>query len=858
MIRRLPAALSVGIALAFVAAFRCRADLAGDAPTFEQSIRPMIEEYCLKCHSTEEQKGDLDLERFKSLGEIGKHPAIWQNVAEHLADNEMPPKGKPQLPPAQKTELTAWLQAELDRLALARAGDPGPVVLRRLSNAEYTYTARDLTGIETLDPLREFPADSAAGEGFTNAGQAMVMSPSLLTKYLGAGREIARHAVLLPQGIRFSAKTSRRDWTEEILGQIRAFYAEFSEARGATKVNLQGIQFETNGGGRLPVVQYLAATLEERDALAAGSKTIAAVAVERKLSPKYLAALWTLLHASEPSLLLDSLRRDWRTAGSKDAAALAGRIEGWQKALWKFNAVGQIGKRGSPKSWQEAVAPLVAAQEVRVKMPKAAAGQTIKLFLSTNPVGKNDAAPLVIWERPRLVAPGRADLLLRDVRQVQGELAARRARLFAVAAPCLDAAAEAANASAKPDLAALAQGHGVDAAALTVWCKFLGIGLGEAKITSYLKAKIPKSDKSDAIQGWNGGGDLSLVVNSSDREVRIPGLMKPHSVAMHPMPAARVAAGWRSPMAGRVSVEAWVRRAHPECGTGVTWYLELRRGASRQQLAAGAALAGEEIPVKPVEPMVVQPGDLISLFIGPRNGSHICGLTAVDLKIKEEGAGGREWDLTPEIASDVLAGNPHADRLGHEGVWHFYSEPDKGGDAAPIIPAGSLLAKWQMALSDPVEAHRLAEQLQSLLTAPSPSAPDSPDAALYANLSAFAGRNGTETPPPPAGQVTYRPESALDPAIFGHRPDGVALDPASLCMPAPGVLEISLPAELAEGCEFVATAKLDAASHREEAVQAEAALTPPSPAARGEISLATPIIVAEGSSARARLECGDG
>jgi hypothetical protein len=35
------------------------------------------------------------------------------------------------------------------------------VLLRRLSNSDYTYTVRDLTGVDSLDPLREFPVDSA-------------------------------------------------------------------------------------------------------------------------------------------------------------------------------------------------------------------------------------------------------------------------------------------------------------------------------------------------------------------------------------------------------------------------------------------------------------------------------------------------------------------------------------------------------------------------------------------------------------------------------------------------------------------------------------------------------------------------
>ena len=39
---------------------------------------------------------------------------------------------------------------------------------------------------------------------------AIVMSPALLTKYLDAAKEVSRHAVLLPDGIRFSPSSSRR------------------------------------------------------------------------------------------------------------------------------------------------------------------------------------------------------------------------------------------------------------------------------------------------------------------------------------------------------------------------------------------------------------------------------------------------------------------------------------------------------------------------------------------------------------------------------------------------------------------------------------------------------------------------
>jgi hypothetical protein len=96
-----------------------------------------------------------------------------------------------------------------------------------LNNAEYTFTIRDLTDIDSLDPVKEFPADSASGEGFMNVGNSLVMSPSLVSKYLDAAKEITRHAVLLPSGIAFSAGVSPRDWTDEKLAAIRSFLRTF-------------------------------------------------------------------------------------------------------------------------------------------------------------------------------------------------------------------------------------------------------------------------------------------------------------------------------------------------------------------------------------------------------------------------------------------------------------------------------------------------------------------------------------------------------------------------------------------------------------------------------------------------------
>ena len=398
-------------------------DFARLAGEYRAQGRPVMQEFCLGCHSTELRTGELDLQRFTTLAEVRRDTNAWLKVVEMLDNGEMPPKAAKQLPPEQRKDLRGWIERYLHAEALASAGDPGPVVLRRLNNAEYTYTIRDLTGVD-LEPAREFPTDSAAGEGFTNTGDALVMSPALLRKYLDAGKEIAQHAVLLPEGLRFSSKATRRDWTDEILAEIRGLYGEFADTADlgvGDDVGNVKVHGDTRIGlaGRLPLEKYFAATLQERDALTNGGKSVEAVAREYGLSPNYLATLWSGLNASEPSLLLDDLRSRWRSATPKGAGHLAANVFAWQRGLWTFGPVGLIGRKGGPSRWMEPVNPLVTEQVVRSPIPDELQEQdeVVLSLVTADAVGPNNHE-FVVWREPRLVAPGRAAIYLRDIREL--------------------------------------------------------------------------------------------------------------------------------------------------------------------------------------------------------------------------------------------------------------------------------------------------------------------------------------------------------------------------------------------------------------------------------------------------------
>ncbi|MFO1000070.1 MAG: DUF1592 domain-containing protein [Planctomycetaceae bacterium] len=853
---------------------------------YESRHQAALKKYCLNCHSAVEKQGELDLEQFTSVADMRRNVVPWQRVVEMMDDGEMPPReAEVQPSKVEHKALRNWVRAVLDADAKANAGDPGPVVLRRLNNAEFTYTIQDLTGVP-LEPAKEFPVDSAAGEGFTNVGNALVMSPALVQKYLDAGKDVAAHAMLLPHGIEFSPSTTARDWTNEKLSEIRNFYARYTDSGGATAVNLQGIQFETNGGGRLPLAGYLRATLIEREALRAKTITLAEVAQRHQLNEKYLTNLWTALNDQHPSLVIDMIRGQWRDAGPDDAPALVATIAQWQQTLWRFTTIGHIGKRDGPKAWQIPVNPVAARQEVRMKLPAPQDGKNVTLYLASSDASDGNQNDFAVWENARFVAPGQPDLLLRDVRQAVQTLNSHRQQILSTAAASLNAAAEIGATTDAATLEALATKHAVDRTMLSSWFHYLGIGAGEVHIDSYITNKLERTENYDFVKGWTGPDALSVLANSSDQFVRIPGDMHPHSVGVHPSPKLRAIVGWKSPVAGHVKLSGKVQRAHIGCGNGVTWLVELRRGNTRQRLAAGTAGGAEEHVFGPLENVAVQPGDLVSLIVGPRDGEHSCDMTSIAMNLTEVVTEGkaREWDLAKDVSPDILAGNPHSDRLGNNAVWHFYSEPDAGGGAETIIPAGSLIAQWQAA-TDAEMKKQLADKVQMLLTAgPGGIAADAPDAVLYRQLTSangplfsavrkelLSGKTPDASTAPAEGVAGLNP-AGLDPAMFGKHPNGTAIAAENLCVQAPSVIEVVIPADFVEGCEFVATTSLHSETGAEGSVQLQVLTAKPEKLSSLAASASTirggkatwsdgdkpvshdaPILVAENSVARERL-----
>ncbi len=626
---------------------------------------------------------------------------------------------------------------------------------------------------------------------------------------------LADHAVLLPDGFRFSPATTRRDWTDEATATLRRFYAGVAPP-----------------DGKLNAAPYLAASVKHRAALLAGTTTPEAVAAAEKLNPKYLTALVRALTDNTPSHPLDGVRATWRTA--TDASALAAEVGRLQAELWTTTRVGSYMRPVGAgyalnESRQLAVdPPAVESVALRVKATPAPGQAEVTITLAARPLA--GAGGVMEWHRPRFEAPGKAPLLLRDYADFGPAFEADLRTAFADAAKYLAAVADPAAAK------------GLDLTYLRRWAEVAAVPrpgkAGDAfplpaAPLDLLSEKAPPPAGHPTISGWRKAGtDLPVVVaNSGDKEALIPGRVAPKGVSMHPMPQEFVAVAWTSPVAGAVTVAGDVAHAHPACGNGVAWRLEHRRGGRMAVLGAGPIDLGKSARLPAVSP-TVEKGDLIVLVVDARDGNHVCDMTGVSFTLA---AGGRTWDLGRDVSANITAGNPHAD------TWSFARGPSGKGGAAPLVPVDSLLGRWRLAAGDPAraaEAAELAGKVQTLLSGPRPGDAKSPDRALYDKLVVpegplFAGVDLARiTAPRPAAPPFALPREAF-------KGDALLSFGTS----------IRLPAALLAGREFVVDAKANGPLG-DRVIQVHAGTAPPT-------SWTGPVLASPTGAGYAKIKAGN-
>jgi hypothetical protein len=261
--------------------------------TFTETVRPFLTSYCIGCHTGEHAPAQLDLHKYLDVQSVAADIDRWGTIFTRLSSGTMPPKSVKQPDDAARRQITDWISAFRQQEARKHSGDPGTVLAHRLSNSEYNYTIRDLTGAD-IRPAREFPVDPANPAGFDNSGESLAMSPALMNKYLQAAREVADHMVLTPGGIAFAphpalAETDRDKYCVtriiDLYQRQDTDYADYFQA---------------------------AWRFRHRAELGQPKVSLAETAAAAQVSRKYLATVWSALETKEDIGPLAKLQNMWR------------------------------------------------------------------------------------------------------------------------------------------------------------------------------------------------------------------------------------------------------------------------------------------------------------------------------------------------------------------------------------------------------------------------------------------------------------------------------------------------------------------------------------------------------------------
>jgi hypothetical protein len=168
----------------------------GKGDAFRKQVRPLLERFCVDCHSQDYSEAGIVLDRYEDQAAAIKDGRTWLRVRDALEGRIMPPADQPQPSLEERDGIVGWIEKEYLASLRGKQAGPAPVVIRRLNRQEYDNTIRDLLGLD-LHLAEAFPPDEI-GFGFDNVGSALNVSPVHVEKYLDAAEAALDKAIVVP------------------------------------------------------------------------------------------------------------------------------------------------------------------------------------------------------------------------------------------------------------------------------------------------------------------------------------------------------------------------------------------------------------------------------------------------------------------------------------------------------------------------------------------------------------------------------------------------------------------------------------------------------------------------------------
>ncbi len=112
-----------------------------DEDSFQTSVLPFLQNYCLDCHTGEDAESEMDLDKFKSTGDVVADLESWSQVLKRLEQGDMPPDDAAQPSAKARQNLQRWI---IERISTAETRDLNLGLIRRLNRVQYENSIREL------------------------------------------------------------------------------------------------------------------------------------------------------------------------------------------------------------------------------------------------------------------------------------------------------------------------------------------------------------------------------------------------------------------------------------------------------------------------------------------------------------------------------------------------------------------------------------------------------------------------------------------------------------------------------------------------------------------------------------------
>ena len=215
------------------------------------TLQPFLQTYCIRCHSEEQQNGQVRFDTIAWQVATNDQAQRWQDVLDQLNGGDMPPEDELQPKNEQLAEVLDQLTQSLVTARRRLTDHGGEIRMRRLNRREYSATIRDLFGFDVA--LEDIPEDGEIAS-FDTVGAEQFFTSAHFEKYLELGKKVALESLRFNLSPRRKVNTVRTEVEKRVTQKMRDKLADLDRKMEMKKAGASWQEMGFKDEGEMEII----------------------------------------------------------------------------------------------------------------------------------------------------------------------------------------------------------------------------------------------------------------------------------------------------------------------------------------------------------------------------------------------------------------------------------------------------------------------------------------------------------------------------------------------------------------------------------------------------------------------------